>query len=112
MEEGSGVLQNSRSDKRLIGGEGTHDEFEGNSSFIRVVETLLRLFPIALSVTALIIMLKNSEENEYGSVSYTDLSAFRYLSINSDMHSLLSLLQKFIRSRFENSSHWFVLRFF
>ncbi|XP_014504001.1 CASP-like protein 2A1 [Vigna radiata var. radiata] len=79
MEEGSGVLQNSRSDKRLIGGEGTHDEFEGNSSFIRVVETLLRLFPIALSVTALIIMLKNSEENEYGSVSYTDLSAFRYL---------------------------------
>ncbi|WVY90103.1 hypothetical protein V8G54_035617 [Vigna mungo] len=108
MEEGSGVLQNSRSDKRLIGGEGTREEFEGNSSFLRVVETLLRLFPIVLSVTALIIMLKNSEENEYGSVSYTDLSAFRYLSINSNM---LSLLQKFIRSRFENSSRWFVLRY-
>ncbi|ESW13972.1 hypothetical protein PHAVU_008G242000 [Phaseolus vulgaris] len=80
MEEGSGELESSRSGKQLIQAEGTHEEFEGNNNTVlRLVETLLRLFPILLSVTALIIMLKNSEENEYGSVSYTDLSAFRYL---------------------------------
>jgi len=80
MEEGSGVLESSRSGKQLIEAEGRNEEFEGNdNSFLRLVETLLRLFPIVLSVTALIIMLKNSEDNEYGSVNYTDLSAFRYL---------------------------------
>ncbi|KAK7372272.1 hypothetical protein VNO80_05647 [Phaseolus coccineus] len=80
MEEGSGVLESSRSCKQLIQAEGTHEEFEGNNNAVlHLVEMLLRLFPILLSVTALIIMLKNSEENEYGSVSYTDLSAFRYL---------------------------------
>jgi len=114
MEEGGAVLQNSRSDKHLIGGgEGRrHEEFDGNdNSVLRVVETLLRLFPIVLSVTALIIMLKNSEENEHGSVSYTDLSAFRYLSFNSRILSLLSVLQRFIQSRFVGSVCGFVLRF-
>ncbi|CAJ1970810.1 unnamed protein product [Sphenostylis stenocarpa] len=79
MEEGGEVLESWRSRKQLIGGEG-NEELEGtNNGVLRVVETLLRLFTIALSVTALIIMLKNSEKNEYGSVNYTDFSAFRYL---------------------------------
>ncbi|GAU32044.1 hypothetical protein TSUD_213990 [Trifolium subterraneum] len=59
------------------------EEFEGKeASLLRIVETFLRLFPIGLCVTALVIMLKNSEENEYGSVSYSDLGAFRYSTIN------------------------------
>lgn len=81
MEEGSGVLETSRSTKKLIGpDQGTNEESEGNDSVLRVVETFLRLFPIGLCVTALVIMLKNSQENEYGSISYTDLGAFRYLN--------------------------------
>ncbi|RDX90439.1 hypothetical protein CR513_27695, partial [Mucuna pruriens] len=79
MEEGNGVLENSRSCKNLIGAEGKDEELEGNDSVLRVVETFLRLFPIALCVTALVIMLKNSQENHYGSISYTNLAAFRYL---------------------------------
>ncbi|KAG4955114.1 hypothetical protein AAZX31_14G194100 [Glycine max] len=80
MEERSGVLETSRSCKQLIGPEGSDKEFEGYiDSNLRVVETFLRLFPIGLCVTALVIMLKNSQENKYGSVSYTDLGAFRYL---------------------------------
>ncbi|GAU44099.1 hypothetical protein TSUD_123860 [Trifolium subterraneum] len=53
---------------------------EGNTtSFLRTAETFLRLLPIGLCVSALVLMLKNSQQNDYGSVSYTDLGAFRYL---------------------------------
>ncbi|PNX89763.1 CASP-like protein 10-like, partial [Trifolium pratense] len=52
-------------------------ELEGNkTTFLRTAETFLRLLPIGLCVSALVLMLKNSEENDYGSVSYTDLGAF------------------------------------
>lgn len=40
-------------------------------------ETLLRLLPIALCLSALVIMLKNSQSNDFGSLSYSDLGAFR-----------------------------------
>ncbi|XP_020234144.1 CASP-like protein 2A1 [Cajanus cajan] len=79
MGEGNEVLENSRSGKQLIGGEGSDEELESNDSVLRIVETLLRLFTIGLCLTALVIMLKNSQQNQYGSVSYTDLTAFRYL---------------------------------
>ncbi|KAL2317321.1 hypothetical protein Fmac_031197 [Flemingia macrophylla] len=72
-----GVLENSRSSKELIGGR--DEELEGNDSILRFVETFLRLLTIGLCVTALVIMVKSSQQNEYGSVSYTDLGAFRYL---------------------------------
>ncbi|KAK4753398.1 hypothetical protein SAY87_022196 [Trapa incisa] len=42
-------------------------------------ETLLRLVPMGLCVAALVIMLKDSQSNDYGSVSYSDLGGFRYL---------------------------------
>ncbi|XP_027332576.1 CASP-like protein 2A1 [Abrus precatorius] len=77
MEKGIGVLETTRSCKQLIGG--ADEELEGNDSVLRIVETLLRLLPIGLCVIALVIMLKNSQENEYGSISYTDVGAFRYL---------------------------------
>lgn len=40
-------------------------------------ETLLRLVPMGLCVTALVIMLKNSQSSDYGSISYSNLGAFR-----------------------------------
>ncbi|KAB1211387.1 hypothetical protein CJ030_MR6G021423 [Morella rubra] len=55
------------------------DVEEGSASSLRTVESLLRLVPMALCVAALVVMLKNSQSNDFGSVSYTDLGAFRYL---------------------------------
>ncbi|KAG4935071.1 hypothetical protein AAZX31_18G045600 [Glycine max] len=55
------------------------DELEGNTSALRTAETFLRLVPVGLCVSALVLMLKNSQQNEYGSVDYSDLGAFRYL---------------------------------
>jgi len=96
MEERSGVLETSRSCKQLIGPEGSDKEFEGYiDSNLRVVETFLRLFPIGLCVTALVIMLKNSQENKYGSVSYTDLGAFRYVSQSSHHTDLYTFFLSF-----------------
>ncbi|KAK1399244.1 hypothetical protein POM88_009107 [Heracleum sosnowskyi] len=51
-------------------------EEEGNKN---IGETLLRLLPIALCLSALVIMLKNSQSNDFGSLTYSDLAAFRYL---------------------------------
>ncbi|PWA60218.1 hypothetical protein CTI12_AA387340 [Artemisia annua] len=48
-------------------------------SSIRTAETLLRLFPVGLCVAALVVMLKDSESNEYGALSYTNITAFRFL---------------------------------
>lgn len=62
----------------------TGEELEGNTtSFLRTAETFLRLLPIGLCVAALVLMLKNSEENDYGSVSYNDLGAFRYINVST-----------------------------
>ncbi|XP_061347494.1 CASP-like protein 2A2 [Gastrolobium bilobum] len=69
MEKGNGV-EATRSDD---------EELEGNATTLRIVETFLRLLPIGLCVTSLLIMLKNSQDNDYGSIAYTDLGAFRYL---------------------------------
>ncbi|XP_057431028.1 CASP-like protein 2A2 [Lotus japonicus] len=56
------------------------EELEGNgATTLRSLETFLRLLPIGLCVSALVLMLKNSQENDYGSVDYTDLGPFRYL---------------------------------
>ncbi|GAB4838643.1 hypothetical protein Ancab_028188 [Ancistrocladus abbreviatus] len=58
--------------------EREYEEGDGSST-MRNAETLLRLLPMGLCVAALVIMLKNSQTNDYGSVSYSDLGAFKYL---------------------------------
>ncbi|MCD9559468.1 hypothetical protein HAX54_017427 [Datura stramonium] len=50
-----------------------------NSSSMRTAEIILRLLPMGLCVVALVIMLKNSQTNEYGSLSYSDLGTFQVL---------------------------------
>ncbi|GAA0163542.1 dehydrogenase [Lithospermum erythrorhizon] len=49
------------------------------STSVRTIETLLRLLPMSICIAALIVMIKNSQTNDYGSLSYSDLGAFRYL---------------------------------
>ncbi|KAL0651497.1 hypothetical protein Bca4012_094188 [Brassica carinata] len=53
--------------------------WEDGSTGIRTAETMLRLAPVGLCLAALVIMLKDSQDNEFGSISYSNLSAFRYL---------------------------------
>ncbi|RHN56811.1 putative casparian strip membrane protein [Medicago truncatula] len=84
MDKGIGVELATRSSIEM-GNSVVDEEFEGKeASLLRIVETFLRLFPICLCVTALIIMLKNSEENEYGSVAYSDLGAFRLYLVHAN----------------------------
>lgn len=49
---------------------------EGGSA-VRTAETVLRVVPMGLCLAALVLMLKNSEVNDFGSVSYADLTPFR-----------------------------------
>ncbi|CAI8597142.1 unnamed protein product [Vicia faba] len=85
MEKGTGIVVTAtRSPMQLMMGASVaatgDQELEGNKpTFLRTAETFLRLLSIGLCVTALVLMLKNSEENDNGSLSYTDLGAFRYL---------------------------------
>ncbi|KAA8524929.1 hypothetical protein F0562_011433 [Nyssa sinensis] len=55
------------------------EEVNGQNMSMRTAETLLRLLPMALCVVALVVMLKDSQTNDFGSLSYSDLGAFRYL---------------------------------
>lgn len=59
-------------------GMGPRDEDESSSSF-RTAETLLRLLPIGPCVAALVVMLHNSQTNDFGSVSYSHIGAFRFV---------------------------------
>lgn len=56
-----------------VAGEDAMNESTG----LRTAETLLRLLPVALCVVALVIMLKDSQSNDFGSLSYSDIGAFR-----------------------------------
>lgn len=56
---------------------GSVNDDENGRTSIRTTETLLRLLPVALSVVALVVMLKDSQSNDYGSLTYSDLGAFR-----------------------------------
>lgn len=58
-------------------GIGSAVDDENASPGMRTAETLLRLLPVALSVVALVVMLKDSQANDFGSVTYSDLGAFR-----------------------------------
>ncbi|KAK6132518.1 hypothetical protein DH2020_033727 [Rehmannia glutinosa] len=68
------------------------DRDDIGSPTMRTAETLLRILPMALCVVALVIMLKDSQTNEYGSLSYSDLGAFRYLVHASGVCAGYSLL--------------------
>lgn len=80
-EKSNGVASaTSRSPMPLMGSSRYETE-EVNTS-MRTAETMLRLLPMALGVAALVVMLKDSQSNDFGSVSYSDLGAFRYLQFH------------------------------
>ncbi|KAH0451610.1 hypothetical protein IEQ34_018909 [Dendrobium chrysotoxum] len=55
------------------------DAIESGVSAVRTAETLLRVVPMGFCLAALILTLKNSVDNDYGSISYSDLGSFKYL---------------------------------
>ncbi|XP_047967621.1 CASP-like protein 2A1 [Salvia hispanica] len=67
-------------------------EDDGGSPTMRTAETLLRVLPMALCLAALVIMLKDTQTNEFGTLSYSDLGAFRYLVHASGVCAGYSLL--------------------
>ncbi|XP_077235721.1 CASP-like protein 2A1 [Tasmannia lanceolata] len=58
-------------------------------------ETLLRFLPIALCIAALALMIKNVEDNDFGSVSYNNLGGFKYLLYANGICAGYSLLSAF-----------------
>ncbi|CAI9757139.1 unnamed protein product [Fraxinus pennsylvanica] len=84
-------------------------EDERGSSTMRTAETLLRILPMALCVVALVIMLKDSQTNEFGSLYYSDIGAFRYLVHASGIcagYSLLSAIAAAIPKQLTMSRAW------
>ncbi|PKU59439.1 CASP-like protein 2A1 [Dendrobium catenatum] len=55
------------------------DAIESGLSGVRTAETLLRVVPMGFCLAALILTIKNSVDNDFGSVSYSDLGSFKYL---------------------------------
>jgi hypothetical protein len=47
---------------------------------VRPLETLLRAAPLGLCVAAMAVMLRDTQTNEYGTVSYSDLGGFKYVA--------------------------------
>ncbi|XP_002532825.2 CASP-like protein 2A1 [Ricinus communis] len=70
------------------------DELESGS--MRTAETVLRLVPMAFCISALVLMLKNSQTNDFGTLSYSDLGAFRYLVHANGICAGYSLLSAII----------------
>ena len=62
-------------DGMLAGGELSSAETR-----VRPLETLLRAAPLGLCVAAMAVMLRDTQTNEYGTVSYSDLGGFKYVS--------------------------------
>ncbi|XP_027170375.1 CASP-like protein 2A1 [Coffea eugenioides] len=77
-EKGNNIIVGHQSPMER--GMGSPQDDDNGSPGMRTAETLLRLLPVTLSVVALVVMLKDSQANDdFGSVSYSDLGAFRYL---------------------------------
>jgi len=54
-------------------------------------EAVLRVASMALSITGLVIMIKNSISNEFGSVSYSNIGAFMFTFFYLSLSLLASL---------------------
>nr|CAD1839483.1 unnamed protein product [Ananas comosus var. bracteatus] len=62
---------------------------------VRTLETLLRVVPMGLCLAALVVMLKNSQSNDFGAVSYSNLAAFKYLVYANGICAAYSLFSAF-----------------
>ena len=79
------------------GGAAT-EKWEEVSTAFRTAETMLRLAPVGLCLAALVITLKDSQNNEFGSVSYSNLSAFWYVYfLHAQIYNYSNLLSSIFR---------------
>ncbi|KAG0477907.1 hypothetical protein HPP92_012626 [Vanilla planifolia] len=81
----------------------------GGPTSVRTAETLLRVAPMGLCLAALVLTLKNSVDNEYGSVSYSDLGSFKYLVYVNGLCAGYSILSAFYTAAprsISKSSSW------
>lgn len=87
-----------------------------SSSRMRTAETFLRLVPMGLCLSALLLMLKNSQTNDYyGSVSYSDFGGFKYLIYANGAclgYSLFSALYIVLPHGSTTKSHAWTIYFF
>ncbi|KAF3795808.1 CASP-like protein 2A1 [Nymphaea thermarum] len=84
---------------------------EEASGICRISEMLLRVLPMALSVAALLVMLKNRQNaDDFGSVAYTDVGGFRYLVYANGLCAVYSLVSALCvampRSSSKSCSRW------
>ncbi|RZR83210.1 hypothetical protein BHM03_00009779 [Ensete ventricosum] len=83
----------------------------------RTAEALLRVAPVGLCLAAMAIMLRNSQENDFGAVSYADLTAFKlspYLVFANGVCAAYSLSSAFyvaMRRPSTLSHSWTVLTY-
>ncbi|XP_073014029.1 CASP-like protein 2A1 [Typha latifolia] len=81
--------------KKKTAGSSEEVEVAGISSGMRTLETLLRVVPMGLCLAALVVTLKNSQNNDYGSVSYSNIGAFKYLAYANGVCAAYSLISAF-----------------
>jgi Domain of unknown function (DUF588) len=79
MMSQKGTSTREKGEKGEKGEKDQGQEKNHSSSTIFTAETLLRAAPVGLCVAALAVMLKNSQNNDFGDLSYSDLGAFQYV---------------------------------
>ncbi|GLJ39779.1 hypothetical protein SUGI_0813070 [Cryptomeria japonica] len=61
----------------------------------RQFETLLRLVPVALCLSSLVVTLKTHQSNQYGTLDYSNVGGFRYLAYANGICGGVSLISAF-----------------
>ncbi|ERM99395.1 CASP-like protein 2A1 [Amborella trichopoda] len=95
MKDGGGV-EGGLVEKSGRGNGGVvEEEEEEEVAPMRTAETLMRILPMALSLTALLLILKNSQSNDFGAISSSDFAGFKYLIYANGVCAGYSLLSAF-----------------
>ncbi|XP_068661689.1 CASP-like protein 2A1 [Aristolochia californica] len=71
----------------------------GEPNGARTAETLLRVVPTGFCLAALVLMIKNSQRNDFGDVSYSNVGGFKYLIYANGLCAAYSLLSAFFTAR-------------
>lgn len=91
----------SMEEKRKKALSSTEVVMSGDSnSRMKAAETILRVVPMGLCLAALLIMIKNAESNDYGSVSYYNLGGFKYQPTLTHVKQT-SLIMSYFRTPFK-----------
>ncbi|MQM23178.1 hypothetical protein Taro_056241 [Colocasia esculenta] len=86
----------SESSEKKVAVEGDAAEGSQLVGAVKTAETVLRVLPMGLCVAAMAVMLTNSQStDDYGAVTYSDLSGFRYLVYADGVCAAYSLLSAF-----------------